>query len=169
MGGKANARTTRYRRYACPPGILGLVAALSERDAGPSRTVVARALIAVLAILLIAWFAALARDHAIATGASARIVSDPGMSAAEWRTAMDDFKRSHLLDPSSDWSLIQAQYELLRDRQAALVRAERVLRDEPDNLSGWWVVLRATRGVDTRRYREAAAAVRRLNPLPAGG
>jgi hypothetical protein len=125
-------------------------------------------LIALVAILLIAWFVALARNHEIANHASDRIVSDPGMDAAQWRAAMHDFERAHLLDPSSDWSLIQAQYELLRDPAAARRRAENVLRHEPDNLSAWWVVLRATRDSDPARYREAAAAINRLNPLPAG-
>ena len=146
----------------------GDVSALSERVAAPSRIIVARVLIAVVAILLIVWFGTLARDHAIGTDASTSIVSDPGMSAAEWRAVMDDFNRTHLLDPSSDWSLIQAQYELLRDKGAALRRAEGVLHREPENLSAWWVVVRATRGVDALRYREAVAAIHRLNPLPAG-
>jgi hypothetical protein len=157
------------RRLRVPARHTGGVAALSERDPAPSRTVVARALIALVAILLIAWFVALVRDHAIGTDASTRIVSNSGMSAAEWRDAMHDFERAHLLDPSSDWSLIQAQYELLRDKDAALRRAEGVLRREPENLSAWWVVLRATQGVDEQRNREAAAAIHRLNPLPAGG
>jgi hypothetical protein len=145
----------------------GRVAALPERDAGPSRVLVARVLIALVAILLIAWFVTLARNHSIASGASDRIVSDPGMPAADWRHAMHDFERAHLLDPSSDWTLIQAQYELLRDPAAALRRAENVLREEPDNLSAWWVVLRATRDSDPARYREAVAAIHRLNPTPA--
>ena len=147
----------------------GRVAALPERDAaGPSRAVVARVLIALVAILLIAWFVALARNHEIASRASDRIVSDPAMPAADWRHAMHDFERAHLLDPSSDWSLIQAQYELLRNPAAALRRADNVLREEPDNLSAWWVVLRATRDSDPARYREAVAAIHRLNPTPAG-
>jgi hypothetical protein len=146
----------------------GRVAALPERDAGSSRVLLARVLIALVAILLIAWFVALARNHAIATSASDRIVSDPAMDAADWRNAMHDFERAHLFDPSSDWSLIQAQYELLRDKRAALQRAENVLREEPDNLSAWWVVLRAARDVDPARYREAVAAIHRLNPTPAG-
>ena len=145
------------------------MAALLEQAARPSRGVVARGLLALLAILFIAWFGVLARNHALGTDASSRIVSDPGMSAADWRTAMDEFKRAHLLDPSSDWSLIQAQYELLRDRRAALRRAENVLRREPDNLSAWWVVLRATRGHDAQRSREAIAAIHRLDPRPVGG
>jgi hypothetical protein len=147
----------------------GPVGALSERGSSPSRTAVARGLIGLVAILLVAWFVVLARDHVIGTDASTRIVSNLGMSDAEWRSAIADFERTHLLDPSSDWSLIQAQYELLRNKGDALRRAEVVLKREPDNLSAWWVVLRATRGVDMVRYREAVAAIHRLNPLPAGG
>jgi tetratricopeptide (TPR) repeat protein len=125
-------------------------------------------LITLVAIVLIGWFVALARNHAIGSGASDRIVADPAMSAADWRHAMHDFERAHLLDPSTDWSLIQAQYELLRDKGAALKRAENALREEPDNLSAWWVVLRAARDSDPARYREAVAAIHRLNPTPAG-
>jgi hypothetical protein len=145
------------------------VAALPERDAGISRELVARALIVVLAIALIAWFVTLARDHSIASHASNSIVANPGMDAGGWRAAMSDFERAHLLDPSTDWSLTQAQYELLRDPRAALRRAENVLRHEPNNLSAWFVVLRASRDIDPPRYRAAVAAIRRLNPAPAGG
>ena len=144
------------------------MAALPERDAGLSRVIIARVLVALVAIVLIAWFVALARNHAIGSGASDRIVSDPGMDAAHWQAAMHDFERAHLLDPSSDWSLIQAQYELLRDPGSALRRADAVLREEPDNLSAWWVVLRATKDTDPARYREAVGAIHRLNPTPAG-
>jgi hypothetical protein len=142
------------------------VAALPETDAAPSRTMLARVLIAVVAILLIGWLVALARNNSIATDASRRIVANPAMSDADWRRAMHDFDRAHLLDPSTDWSLIQAQYELLREPGAAIRRADRVLRNEPDNLNAWWVILRAARDRDPARYREAVAAVRRLNPTP---
>jgi hypothetical protein len=120
-----------------------------------------------LALALVVWFVALARDHFIASDASNRIVSHPSMDAADWRAAMRDFERAHLLDPSTDWSLIQAQYELLRDPRAALRRAENVLRREPDNLSAWFVVFRSARDIDPARYRAAVAAIRRLNPTPA--
>lgn len=133
----------------------------------PSRATLARGLLALLAVVLIAWFAVLARNHAIGSSASSRVVADPEMSAAEWDATMDDFERARLLDPSTDWRLVEAQYQLLRDKRAALGVAEDVLRDEPDNLGAWWVVLRAAPGLDDARYREAQAAVRRLNPTPA--
>jgi hypothetical protein len=144
------------------------VAALPETDAAPSRAILPRVVIAVVAILLIAWLLVLARNYSIGYNASLRVVDDPGMSAADWRQTMHDFERTHVLDPSSDWSLIQAQYELLRDPDAAVRRADNVLRHEPDNLAAWWVILRATQGRDPARYRQAEAAVKRLNPAPAG-
>jgi hypothetical protein len=134
----------------------------------PSRATLARGLLALLAVLLIAWFAVLARNHSIGSSASGRVVADPEMSAAEWSDTMDEFERARLLDPSTDWRLIEAQFQLLRDKRAALTVAQEVLRDEPDNLGAWWVVLRAAPGLDDARYREAQAAVRRLNPTPAG-
>jgi hypothetical protein len=142
------------------------VAALPETDPAPSRAILARVLIAAVAILLIAWLVVLARNYSIAYDASRRIVDNPGMSAGEWRTTMHDFDRAHVLDPSSDWSLVQAQYELLRQPDAAIRRADAVLRTEPDNLAAWWVILRATQQRDPARYRQALIAVNRLNPTP---
>jgi hypothetical protein len=142
------------------------VTALPETDAPRSRAILARVLIAVVAILLIGWLVVLARNYSIATGASSQIVANPAMSAADWRRTMHDFDRAHLLDPSTEWSLIQAQFELLREPGAAIRRAEQVLHEEPDNLNAWWVILRAARDRDPARYREAVAAVRRLNPTP---
>ena len=139
---------------------------LSERGVAPSRATLARGLLALLAIVLIAWFAVLARNHEIATSASSRVVSEPGMGAADWERAMDDLERADLLDPSSQWSLVRAQYLLLRDRRAALKVADDVLRSEPDNLAAWWVVLRAARELDRQRWREAGAQIERLNPTP---
>jgi hypothetical protein len=143
------------------------VSALSELSGRPSRTVIARALLAVVAVLLIAWFSVLARNYSLGTDAADRVVSDPEMSAAEWADVMYDFDRARLLDPSTDWSLVAAQYQLLRDDRAALMLAEDVLRREPDNLSAWWVVVRAARDIDPARWREANAAIARLNPTPA--
>jgi hypothetical protein len=130
------------------------------------RTLTARVVLAGLAVPLIVWFALLARNHAIATDAVDRVVADPGMSAAEWDRAMDDLRRAELLDPGSDWRMIRALYLLLRDRRAALRLANAALRSEPDNLSAWWVVVRAARDLDPARWREAIAQVRRLNPPP---
>ena len=142
------------------------VGGLPETAVASRRATVARGLVALLAVALIAWFGLLARNHAIGTSASSRVVSDPGMGAADWERTMDDLDRADLLDPSSQWRLVRAQYLLLRDRRAAMAVADDVLRSEPDNLGAWWVVLRAARGIDRARWREAASEIRRLNPAP---
>jgi hypothetical protein len=131
-----------------------------------SRALLARVLIALIAVALIAWFGLLARNHSIGAAASHRVVTQPEMNAADWERAMDDLQRAELLDPSTEWSLTRAQYLLLRDRRAALDVANSVLRREPDNLAAWWVVLRAAREIDPPRWREAVAAIERLNPRP---
>jgi hypothetical protein len=162
-----NARAPRRRRQRARHAILAGVAALPETGPAPSRELVARAAIALVALLLAAWFVVLARNHWIGTTTADRIVNAGGMSTADWRAAERDFGRAHLLDPSSDWSIVEAQYQLLYDKHAASLGAERILRHEPDNLAAWWVLLRATQGRDDARYKRAAAAVRRLNPMPA--
>lgn len=141
------------------------VAALSGTPAAPSGARPARVVLAVLAVVLIGWFGLLARNHAIGTAASQRIADDPGMGAADWERAIDDFRRAELLDPSTQWSLVRAQYLLLRDEHRALRVAESILRREPDNLAAWFTVLRASEGSDERRHARAAREIERLNPL----
>jgi hypothetical protein len=142
------------------------VAALPERGDAPSRDSIARGLIALVALLLVVWFVILARDQSIGTSTSHQLVTAGGLSPSEWRAAERDFARTHLLDPSTDWSLVQAQYQLLYDRPAAMRGAEAILRREPDNLAAWWVLLKAAKGLDTARYERAVSAIRRLNPNP---
>ncbi len=130
------------------------------------RSVLPRAILALIAVVLIAWFSVLARNHVVGWNASLRIVAEPKMDAAEWKRAMDDFRSAESLDPSTDWSIIRAQYWLLRDKRMALRVADSVLRREPDNLAAWSAVLRASDGVDPARHREATMQIRRLNPPP---
>jgi hypothetical protein len=128
--------------------------------------VLPRAILALIAVVLIAWFSVLARNHVVGWNASLRIVAEPKMDAAEWKRAMDDFRSAESLDPSTDWSIIRAQYWLLRDKRMALRVADSVLRREPDNLAAWSAVLRASDGVQPARHREAIMQIRRLNPPP---
>jgi hypothetical protein len=128
--------------------------------------VVPRVLVALVAVALVAWFALIARNQEIGTAASERISDAPSMGATEWERTMEDFRRAQLLDPSTDWSLVRAQYLLLRDDRRALAVAESVLEREPDNLAAWFTVLRASDESDPR-HAEAAREIRRLDPRSA--
>jgi hypothetical protein len=133
------------------------------------RPLLPRLALAVVAILLVAWFAVLFRDNHIAQEASDRLHANPQMSEAEWTRQLDQLRKADLLNPQSEWRMTRANYLLLRDKPAARQLAESVLRDEPDNLDAWRVVLLATRGRDPARASEALAEIERLDPLSAGG
>jgi hypothetical protein len=128
-----------------------------------------RAVLSLVAIVLIGWFAVLVRNNHIAQEAARRLHENPEMSDAAWARQLDQLRKAELLDPDLEWRVTRANYILLRDKDAALRVAESVLRREPDNLNAWEVVLLATRGRDTERSSQARAEVRRLNPVPRGG
>jgi hypothetical protein len=133
------------------------------------RAPLARMALAVVALLLVAWFTVLFRDNHIAQKASDRLHEDPGMSDAEWSHQLDQLRKADLLNPQSEWTMTRANYLLLRNKRAARELAESVLRDEPDNLDAWRVVLFASRGRDPARASKALAEIERLDPLAGGG
>jgi hypothetical protein len=134
------------------------VPVVAAQERGP------RAALALIAIVLIAWFAVLVRDQVVGHAAIGRIVDAGSMSESEWRGAMDDLRSAELLDPSTTWRVGRANYLVLRDRREALEVANSVVRREPDNLAAWAVVLQASEGLDPRRAARARREIRRLNP-----
>jgi hypothetical protein len=133
------------------------------------RVLLPRIALALVAVLLVAWFTVLYRDDRIGQEAADRLHADPQMSDAEWSRQLEQLRRADLLNPQSEWLMTRANYLLLRDKPAAQRLAESVLRDEPDNLDAWRVVLFATRGRDPARASEALAQIERLDPLSVGG
>jgi hypothetical protein len=125
-----------------------------------------RAVLAVTATLLVAWFAVLARGDAIGRSAESRLHHDPGMSRGAWDRTMDDLRRAAFLDVGSDWDVRRAAYLLLRDRPQAARLARSVTRREPDNLDAWVVLWHAADGLEPRRASYAQAQIRRLSPPP---
>jgi hypothetical protein len=123
-----------------------------------------RTALAVVALLLSAWFAVLARDAAVGNAAADRLHERPGMSSAEWADSIDDMRQAAFLNPGSEWTVDRAAYLILRDRRAAWRLAEDVVRREPDHLEAWVVIYNAARGVDARRAAHAAVQMRRLSP-----
>jgi len=124
-----------------------------------------RALLAVVAALMIAWFAVLLRDDRIGSQAGARIFHHPYLSDAEWQRNMDRLRKAELLNPDRHWAVTRAGLLLPRSTRKAERQAETVLRSEPDNIDAWGVVLQATQARDPKEAARAAAAIRRLDPL----
>jgi hypothetical protein len=118
-------------------------------------SVVARLLLGVLAVLVIAWVGVLLRN--LEVGQDAVSSRDP-----------ERLEGARVLDPSVYWDQVRAGVLLLDgDAGAAAAEAEQLVRAEPDNAVAWSVLRAATRGTDPGRSAEATRALRRLNPLSA--
>ena len=129
-----------------------------------ARSVLVRAVVALVAALLAVWFVVLWRDEQIGREAADRVFQQPGMSDADWARTLDQLRRAELLNPGTEWTEQRASALLLRDKRAALRLANSVVRQEPDYLDAWVTVYKAARGLDDRRAARAAAEIRRLNP-----
>ena len=127
-----------------------------------------RVAVTAVALLLIGWFAVLARDSALGNGATDRLHHHPDMSAAQWDHSLDQLRRATFLNPGDDWTVRRAAYLILRDRDEALRLAEDVVRRQPDFLESWVVIYNATREDDPARAAQAASQIRRLAPTTAG-
>jgi len=130
------------------------------------RATLPRVIIAVIAALLVAWFAVLARDDLIGTRAYNRVAKDPGMSRTAWERAIEDLRRADLLSPGKDYEVHRAATLILRDRPAAERLADSIVRREPENVEAWSILIAATRGRNEARFEEAQRAFRRLSTPP---
>ena len=130
----------------------------------PARAL--RLIIAVVATLLVAWFAVLGRDELIGTRASERVAQNPAMSHSAWALAVADLRRADLLNPGTKFRVARAATLILHDRPAAERLADSILRREPDNVEAWSILLAATRGRDEARFEEAKRRFERLSRAP---
>jgi hypothetical protein len=127
-----------------------------------------RALVAVVAVLVIAWLAVMERDarlygRAIAAGGR---LNDPATAAG----AEADLRAARLLDPDRTADLGRAVILVETGRRFAARRLlEDVVRDEPDNLSAWDGLRFVNDGRDPALERRVDAALRRLDPLTRPG
>jgi predicted Zn-dependent protease len=125
-----------------------------------------RVLLAVLAALVLAWVGVLVRDHYVGDSGAEKLLFDTNLTSGEFQRNMDKLSDSRFLNPSTNAELARAKYYLFRSRPRAAARvAEGLVRSEPENADAWRLLWRATRDTDPARAREAAAALRRLNPL----
>jgi hypothetical protein len=121
-----------------------------------------------VAVLVLVWLGVLYRDERVARAASDKIFYENPLPPAEYERQMDRLRDARLLDPDRSWELVQVRYMLLYEQpRRAFEAAERFVRTEPDNLEGWVLLFNVARELDSGRAREAAAQIRRLNPLSA--
>jgi hypothetical protein len=128
--------------------------------------VAARVLLALLAVLVLAWVGVLARNHELGREAALRAFLGPEPNPGERERDLKTLEDAELLDPNAYWRVARANYLLLDgDAREAARTAEALVRDEPENLFAWSALMRATARTEPRRSAEAAAAIRRLDPL----
>ena len=125
-----------------------------------------RALLALTSVLVIAWTGVLLRNHELGKDAAVRAFFGPKPDAAERARDLERLDDAQLLDPNAYWKVASANYHLmLGDRRAATRAAERLVRDEPENIFAWGTLFRAAEDRDPKRAMQAAARIRELNPL----
>ena len=130
-------------------------------------SVVARLLIGVFAVLVLAWVGVLLRDHSVSEAASP-LLFETKLSEPEFDRNLAKLEDAELLNPDSSLQLARATYLLVRERRdEAADAAEELVATEPDNLAAWGVLFDATRGLDPERAARAEPSIRRLNPLAA--
>lgn len=131
------------------------------------RTVLPRAALALVAVLLVAWSAVLWRGDRIGSDASDRLIRNADLPEAEFAREMERLRDAELLDPSTRWPVARAGALYQRGRFAQSARVlDDVLEEEPDNLEAWLYMREVAEGRDPVREAQARAAIRRLNPTP---
>ena len=126
----------------------------------------ARVVLAVCAALVLAWVGVLVRDHFVGQSGAEKLLYQPNLSATEFDRSIARLHDSRFLNPGTTAELARIEYSLFHGRQRAAARAaEQLVRSEPENADAWRLLWRATRETDPARAREAAAELKRLNPL----
>jgi hypothetical protein len=127
---------------------------------------VARAVVAVLAVAVLAWLAIMEYDVRLQASATDR--SRHGASTAELADAAADLHRARLLNPDQTRAIAAAVVANSRGHRAdAARRLGEVVRREPDNLLAWSLLAIYARGIDPAAVARASAAHRELDPLNA--
>jgi len=128
--------------------------------------VAVRAVLAVIAVLVLAWVGVLLRNHEIGKDAAIRAFFGPKLSQAERERDLERLDDAQLLDPNAYWKVARANYLILDGNRTGAARAaEQLVSDEPQNIFAWGTLVQASRRSDPARASEAAAEIRRLNPL----
>lgn len=120
-----------------------------------SLLVFTRVVLALVAVLVLAWVGVLVRNHEV------------GRNAVDERDAKE-LESARLLDPNRYWDQVLAGVLLLNgEPRRAAAEAEQLIRAEPENVVAWSLLREAARQTDPDRAAEATGELRRLNPRTA--
>jgi len=128
--------------------------------------VAARACVALIAVVAVAWLGVLERDTRLLARGLAGLERDPG--AGQLASAESDLRAARLLNPDTAPDFNRALvYQARGDAARAQATLEDVLRREPDNLRTWAALSLLVAGRDEAAARRAREARLRLDPLNA--
>ncbi len=131
-----------------------------------TRSSAARVVLMILALVVIAWAAVLARDARLQNDALAGANAHPGVPA--FRASARSLRRATLWSGDPQAKIYLAGIELLLGRaNQALALADGVTADEPDNLDAWRMVALAGARVAPGQARAARTRIVALDPLSA--
>lgn len=126
----------------------------------------ARAALAVIAVVAIAWLAVLFRDSLLIAQGK-KIVFNPHATPAQARHGLTIVEQAHLLNP--DRAVIQGSIAAMYVRQgrslAAVREYERLVSAEPDFADAWDLLAVNAARFDPSLAAHAVAMLRRLDPL----
>jgi hypothetical protein len=128
--------------------------------------VVARVVVAILAVAIVAWLGVMERDARLqARGVAA---AQPPRAPGDLARAEEDLHNAGALNLDTAPDVSRAFVLQAAGRQAeAIATLKDVVRREPENVAAWSVLLTITRDAEPVNGRRALAAVRRLDPLSA--
>jgi O-antigen ligase len=132
----------------------------------PGRAWAQRAAIALCAVAVAVPFAVALRSALLVREARDLIGADPAaVSKADAARALDLLHHASRLTPDSEPEVLEITLLFLqhRERESARV-AERLVRDEPDNVVAWRLVAGVRKRLDPARAPAAEARVRALDP-----
>jgi tRNA C32,U32 (ribose-2'-O)-methylase TrmJ len=128
--------------------------------------VIARAAVAVLAGLMIAWLVIVERDTRLQSQATR--LSHHGATPAELARAESDLRAARLLNPDGTLDIARSVVQRTAGQDAtSRATLGSLLRREPDNLTAWGLLFVYSQRDDPAAARRALAARERLDPLNA--
>jgi hypothetical protein len=121
---------------------------------------VARAVVAMVAVCMIAWLGVMERDGRLQARADAAI------HARDLARAESDLRGARLLNPNTAPDVTRAVlYRARGQRRRAIALLEDVVRREPDNLTAWSALHLSATGSDPSVSRRSLIALQRLDPV----